>query len=148
MSVYKVLECEDADMRRVFDITSLAFQRNEPMWDATYPQHWTEEGRRKAGIRLIGKKNSDPTTTYCKAVNERGVIVGMAKWVILKDSYPPSEDEIEGGGTGEGTSAEDTAWFNDMIVAFSAPRMAAIEASKGNLVSLDVLAVDPEYQQQ
>jgi len=29
----KVLEAEDADMERIFEITSIAFAKNEPLWD-------------------------------------------------------------------------------------------------------------------
>lgn len=31
----------DADMPRLFEITSLAFKDNEPFWDAMYPRHNT-----------------------------------------------------------------------------------------------------------
>ena len=40
----RVLEAEDADMYRIFEICSLAFARNEPFFDVTYPNHWTEAG--------------------------------------------------------------------------------------------------------
>lgn len=144
-----VTEIEDADMLRAFTITSLAFQRNEPFWDVVYPQHWTEVRREAAAKRWTARKRTDPKARFVKAVDEEsGEIMGMAKWLI----YHPSvgdvpESQIEGEGPGDG-DPEQRALCDALVANFLIPRNEAILRTKGHLVDLDALAVDPVWQRK
>ncbi|KAK5122257.1 hypothetical protein LTR85_004167 [Meristemomyces frigidus] len=143
----KVLEAEDADMDRIFEITSLAFADNEPMWDVMYPKHWLDSGRKIGAERMRQIKNTDPLTTFMKAVDEEsGVVMGMAKWNIY-DNTLPDLDTIK--PVGEFWENDDEKMYaSSMTQLFLAERNAAIRQSNGNLVSLDILTVHPAYQRK
>lgn len=140
----EVREAREDDMPRIFEITSLAFQRNEPFWDAWWPQHWTADGR-KAGAERFKQTMKDPFAKYMKAVDSStGEILGMAKWMIY-DNRLPEPDAAE---TGHWLSEDEEKYATYMAGIFLVERNAAIQRTKGNLVSLDVLAVDPAYQRK
>lgn len=146
MSV-QVLEAEDADMDRVFEIASLAFQRNEPFFDFFWPKHWLVTGRTAGAERMRKTKNEDPYTTYLKALNDEGKIMGMAKWNVYDKSIPPELDNPS--PLGDHWETEDEKEFAGTLGAdFIQCRHGAIRLSKGNLVSLDILAIDPAYQRR
>ncbi|KXT04406.1 hypothetical protein AC578_3565 [Pseudocercospora eumusae] len=139
---------EDADMARIFEITGLAFARNEPVWDAMWPNHWTEEGKKQGVERMIKIKNTDPSTTYIKAVDsESGEIMGMAKWLVFNENLPASR-RFEGGTGDFWPDEEEAEYAKAMADRFVQERNAYIECVKGNVVSLDILTVDPAHQRK
>ena len=72
----EVKEAEEADMARIFEIASLAFDHNEPFWDAWWQNHWTESGR-KAGAERMKQAMKDPFAKFTKAVDtSTGQIMG------------------------------------------------------------------------
>lgn len=144
----QVLEAKEADMHRIFEICSLAFDRNEPYFDATYPKHWTESGRHQGGERFTHTKNSDPHTTYLKAFDaSTGEILGMAKWNIYDDHIPDfdkAHDEKEDYWDND----DEKAFSEALAKVFYDERNAAITRTGGKILCLDILAVDPEYQRK
>lgn len=141
---YNVLPAEDEDMTTLFTIGSRAFADNEPFWDATYPNHKTPEGRAKGGQRFLEAKQGDPHVRYCKAVDEsNGEIVGFARWLLYKDYIPkpaPYGDHWE--------DPEEAEYVGHLLDEFLAVRGAFIEKTGGNVVCLDICAIDPDHQRK
>ena len=93
-------------------------------------------------------KNTDKHTKYIKAVDsETGTIMGMSKWNIYANNTLPDMNAIK---TIENywNDDEEMAFATAMTGIFLAERNAAIRASAGNLVSLDILTIDPKYQRR
>ena len=144
----QVLEAEDGDMSRIFEIASNAFARNEPFWDATWPKHWTESGRAVGMQRFIKVKHSDPNTKYMKAVDgSSGEILGMAKWNIY-NNFVPDFSKADEDQTDYWDNEDDREYTAHMGREFMKQRQAAIRRTNGNVISLDILAIDPPYQRQ
>jgi GNAT superfamily N-acetyltransferase len=137
------LPAEDADMARLFEITSLAFGKNEPFWDAMYPRHETPEGRRIGGERFIQAKHADPNTLYLKAVDENtGDIAGFAKWNVFRNRFPaPAKAEGDFWD-----NDEEKAYTQHLMTEFNRDRMAHLKLTSGNAVNLDICVIDPKYQ--
>ncbi|KXL49145.1 hypothetical protein M433DRAFT_158974 [Acidomyces richmondensis BFW] len=143
----QIFPAEDADMSRIFEICSLAFARNEIFFDVMYPEHWTDKGRQIGGKRMLKTKHEDAHTVFLKAVDsETGTIMGMAKWNIYNNSLPDLS-EIESAGD-YWENEDDHAYATAILNIFLQQRNAAIKASNGNLLSLDILAIDPKFQRQ
>lgn len=139
----QTLPAEDADMQRLFTITSLAFKDNEPFWDAMYPHHTTEAGRRIGGERFLKAKKADPNTHYIKAVDDSmGEIAGFAKWNVFQDRLPASA-KAEGPYW---ESENDREYAQHLMNEFSRDRTKFVESRDGNAVNLDILVIDPKYQ--
>lgn len=144
----EVQEATDADMYRIFEICSLGFARNEPFFDAVWPNHWTESGRQQGAERFTDTKNNTPETTYLKAVDaSNGKIMGMAKWNIY-DSNIPDLDKVDREQKDYWGNEEDKRYCEVISKEFMKTRNDAIRRTGGNVVSLDILAVDPEYQRK
>ncbi len=146
----QALEAEDADMDRIFEICSLAFARNEPFFDATWPNHWTEAGRKQGGERMKKIKNTVPSTTFLKAVDITGKIIGMAKWNIHTGDIPDftKEDSERKAAKGLWNDEFEDAYVNELIDGFMIERRAALVRNGGRMVGLDILTVDPSCQRQ
>ena len=145
----QVLEAEDADMSRIFEICSLAFGDNEPFWIASWPNHSTDVGRKTGAERMIKIKNSDPNTTYLKAVDAAsGKVAGMAKWNVFNNTMGVDPSQIQGGDGDYWDDEDEKEYAKQVGPIFLTERNAAIARSGGNVVSLDILAVDPEYQRK
>lgn len=144
----KVSIADEADLDRLFEISSQAFARNEPFFDLCYPNHWTPIGRQAGGQRFRAIRNTDPNTVFLKGIDTRtGRIVGMAKWIVYKSDFLP--DLTPKPLTGEYWKTDEERELCDEVVQlFLRTRNTAIEQSRGNLLSLDILAVDPEYQRR
>lgn len=143
-----MLEAEDADMYRIFEICSLAFARNEPFFDAVWPKHWTEAGRSQGAERFKRIKNTDPVATYLKAFDAAtGEIMGMAKWNVY-DNHIPDLSKVDGENNDYWETKEDQAFSEAISKDFLTTRNAAITRTGGNIVSLDILAIDPQYQRK
>ncbi|WPG98306.1 Hypothetical protein R9X50_00109400 [Acrodontium crateriforme] len=143
----KVLEAEQADFPRIFEICSLAFAHNEPFFDILYPEHWLESGRRNGIERMRQASREDKHTHFLKAVDEStGEIVGMAKWNVYDNEMPDLDKKKPLGDYW--ATAEDKAFAADIIQNFLVTRHGAIKASKGNLLSLDILTIHPDHQRR
>ncbi|KAK5135486.1 hypothetical protein LTR08_005275 [Meristemomyces frigidus] len=143
----QVLPAEDTDMDRIFEIASLAFAKNEPLWDVMWPNHWLDTGRQKGAERMREIRNTNPRTTYLKGVDEEsGAIMGMAKWNIFDDHLPDLDTAQPVGDHWE--TEDESAYAAIMTQLFLAERNVAIKQSGGHLVSLDVLTIDPAYQRR
>lgn len=145
----QVIPAEDADMDRIFEIACIAFARNEPLWDVMWPNHWQDTGRQKGAARMRAIRNTTPSTTYLKAVDEEtGVIMGMAKWNKFDNaSYVTDLDNPQPAGNHWETEDE-SSYAAVMTQLFLAERDAAIRRTGGHLVSLDILTIDPAYQRR
>lgn len=144
----QVLEAEDSDMYRIFEIASLAFGTHEPFFNVSWPNHLTESGRIQAAERCTKIKNTDPNTTYLKGVDgSTGKIVGMAKWNVYSNTIPEPEKE-DGEKKTYWDDPEEQAYQEHLAQEMFKERNAAIMRTNGNVVSLDILAVDPACQRQ
>lgn len=134
---------EDADMPRLFEITSLAFKHNEPFWDAMYPHHDTPSGRQQGGARFVKAKHADPNTLYLKAVDaSSGEIAGFAKWNVFRNRFqPPARAEGDFWD-----SPDDKEYCQHLMTEFNRDRIAYLKSTEGNAVNLDICVIDPKYQ--
>ncbi|KAF2765597.1 acyl-CoA N-acyltransferase [Teratosphaeria nubilosa] len=149
MSSVQILPAEDADMHRVFECAAKAFARNEPFFDLVYPEHWTKEGVKIGSERMIKIKNSDPNTIFLKAVDPRtGEIMGMAKWNVYgnTNTLPDMSPVTDMGDYWK--TPEEKQYAIEAVNTFLEDRHDAIKTRNGNLVSLDILAIDPAYQRR
>ncbi|EME49356.1 hypothetical protein DOTSEDRAFT_76690 [Dothistroma septosporum NZE10] len=81
---------DDAGTDRLLEITSLALQRNEPVWDVMYLYQLTEEGRKHGTERLRDLNITGPSVTFLKAVDDKtndiamhrgkGVAQALVRW--------------------------------------------------------------------
>ncbi|KAI9647014.1 hypothetical protein NHQ30_005016 [Ciborinia camelliae] len=143
--VLKLEVCSDADMARTFEIISTAFGHEHPYNDAAFPMHDTPAGRALGASRMLEIKKTDPCTTFLKVIdNSSGVMVAQAKWNIYKNTIPP---ELDLDGDFWDTS-EDKEYAQLLYREYLIPRRKAIKESGGNILSLDILTVDPNYQRQ
>lgn len=141
-------EAADQDLYRLFEITSLAFGHTEPFWDASWPQHWTETGRKAGASRFKNLKVADSTNRFIKAIDKSsGEIIGMAKWNIYYN-HTPNFSEVHGKGEDYWDSEEQREWHDYPADQFYAERRDAMVMSNGNIVCLDVLAVNSIHQRQ
>ncbi|KAI9649258.1 hypothetical protein NHQ30_001828 [Ciborinia camelliae] len=143
--VLKVELCNDDDMPRVFEIFCEAFDIKHPMIEAMYPNHDTPAGRVIGAKRMLEIKKKDSHTTFLKVVDtDTGVMIAKAKWNIWKGVIPPEVD-LDGDYW---ENEEEKEWAQHMNREFLISRRQALRDSEGHLVSLDILAVDPNYQRQ
>jgi len=143
----QVLEAEDTDMERIFEIGSLAFARAEPLWDVFWPKHWEEAGRKQGAERMRETRRRDHTTKYMKAVDsETGAIMGFAKWNVYdaKNNVPAAPEPVANYWD-QGDDLEYSAIVGEL---FAKERNQAVRENGGNLVSLDICAIDPKYQRK
>lgn len=143
----KVSEVEDDEMLRAFTISSVAFQRNESVWDAMYPKHWQDSGRKAAAKRWIAQKKTNPHTLFAKAVDETtGTIIGVAVWFIYHPSIlAPANGTIQ-GEEADYEDDDDVAWCKEIIAEFARWREGSVFITNRLLVDLECLAVDPAWQ--
>ncbi|CAG8953415.1 hypothetical protein HYFRA_00010164 [Hymenoscyphus fraxineus] len=141
----QILPCTDADMPRIFEIISLAFGRRHIYIDTVYPLHWTPSGRAAGASRMLTTKQQDPCARFLKAVDEdTGTIVAQAKWIVYRDTIPP-EGELEG----EFWESEEEKEFARLLCReYLIPRRDAVREFGGNVVVLDLLSVDPQFQRR
>ncbi|KAK5173912.1 uncharacterized protein LTR77_002593 [Saxophila tyrrhenica] len=143
----QVHEASDEDMYRLFEICSLAFAHNEPFFDACWPLHWTEAGRKQGGERFKEINNTDPNNTFLKAVDSTGNIIGMAKWNVYTGTIPDFEKQDRERKDYWDDPLENQ-YVKELQDGFVQERRAAIVRNKGHVVSLDILAIDPSSQRQ
>ncbi|RMZ16531.1 hypothetical protein D0859_17319 [Hortaea werneckii] len=145
----KLVQAKDEDFDRVFGLACDAFGRNEPMWDVFYPKHWTEEGRRKGADKMRRMNAADPHTEFILAVDETSnEVLGMSKWNVYAPNTIPDFVGINRAVGDYYESEEERAYAGAMGKLFVQPRNEAIFASGGNLVSLDILTIDPKFQRK
>lgn len=107
---------------------------------------WAESGRKQGGERMLKYKKEDPNTVFLKAfLPDTGEIVGMAKWNIFTNNTIPDPAKSS-DTTNYWKSEEEMAVAGAMAKNFLSLRTEAIQKSGGNLISLDILAIDPKYQ--
>ena len=112
-----------------------------------FPNHWTPEGRQHGADRLLLQKQTDPSASYIKAYDDAtGEILGFSKWLTYKNSFP--RDDLPTTGVNYWKTDEEQQWMAKVVDALLVDRRAAIERTKGNLVQLDILAVDPSHQRK
>ncbi|PQE05025.1 hypothetical protein CJF30_00004809 [Rutstroemia sp. NJR-2017a BBW] len=137
--------CSPADFPRVFEIFSLAFGQAHVFVNCMYPSHYTPSGRAVGATRMAEIAASDPNTKFIKLVDdETGEMVAWAKWNIYVDTIPEEKDI-----TGDyWENDEDKQFVQHLTTEFMRKRRAAVEGERGNLVSLDILCVDPAHQRR
>ncbi|CAG8953782.1 hypothetical protein HYFRA_00006673 [Hymenoscyphus fraxineus] len=141
----KVEECKDSDMSRTFEILSQAFAHKHPYIDAAFPAHTTPAGRANGAARMLHTKHQDPCAKFLKVIDtDTGTMIAQAKWNIYKNTIPPELDL-----DGEFWDDEEEKEYAQLLCReYLLPRRAAIRESGGNLMSLDLLTVDPEFQRR
>ncbi|EPE36377.1 Acyl-CoA N-acyltransferases (Nat) [Glarea lozoyensis ATCC 20868] len=142
---FHLLPSSDTDMSRTFEIISTTFGNQHPYIEAVYPAHSTPEGRKRSTERLLAVKNTDPCCNFLKVVDTAsGKIVAVAKWNIY-DDHIPEEADLDGDWW---ENEEEKEFARVMYREYLVPRRRAIGELKGNVMCLDLLTVDPEYQRR
>nr|POF15165.1 hypothetical protein CFP56_42053 [Quercus suber] len=140
---FQVAMAEEADLHRLFVISAEAFGTNEPFWDTMYPAHHTEAGRVTGGERFVKSARSEPWARFIKAYDPAtGEIAGMAKWNLFRGRIP----EYVKDNTDYWPSETERMIADFKGSEFLKTRSAYIQQTNAELVSLDILAVDPKYQ--
>nr|POE88075.1 hypothetical protein CFP56_11304 [Quercus suber] len=140
---FQVAVADETDLQRLFTIAAEAFGTNEPFWDTLYPAHGTEAGRIEGGERFVKATRSQPWTTFIKVYDPAtGEIVGMSKWNLYRGKMP----EYVKDSTNYWPSETERLIYEFKGQEFMKTRNAYIEQTNAELVSLDILAVDPRYQ--
>jgi len=135
--------CTDSDMARAFELLSTSFGHEHPFIEAVYPAHGTPSGRASGAERLLAMKTSDRNTTFVKVTDtSTGEMIGMAKWNIYKGVVPEETRQLSGNYWDSENAKELAEWNSNTYLL---PRRRAIRESGGNLVSLDLMCVDPAH---
>ncbi|KAM0145519.1 hypothetical protein ACHAPG_011582, partial [Botrytis cinerea] len=138
--VFKSEICSDADKDRTFEIVSHAFGHDI---EAAFPAHDTPTGRALGSSRMSSMKRTDPSITFLKVTDtDKGIMIAQAKWNIYKNTAPKETDLDENFWETD----EEKLYAQLMRREYLIPRRKAIEDSGGNILSLDMLTVDPKYQ--
>ncbi|KAF2110668.1 acyl-CoA N-acyltransferase [Lophiotrema nucula] len=142
---FTIQECTDEDMPRAFELLSEAFGHEHPYVESVFPAHGTPEGRRIGGERMLQWRKGDPLAINVKAVDDAaGKMIGHARWIIPNGVVPP-EFELGGDYWETEDQKEYAAW---MFSQYLVPRRKAFKEYGGNVVSLDLMTIDPKYQRQ
>lgn len=75
-------------------------------------------------------------------------IIGISKWNVYCPNTFPDSAAINAAVGDYYESDEDRAYADAMSKVFIKPRAEAIQRTGGNVVSLDVLAIDPKHQRR
>ena len=143
----QILPAQDADMDRVFEVANEAFHNIEPMWAALHPNATTTLGRKLGAERMRLSRNSEQHATWLKAIDERGDIVGIAKWYVL-NNVTPVATTVSTADSHLWESTKARSYFGKLMPGYWERRDEAIARSNGNLVGLDLLAIHPDYQRR
>ncbi|KAI6382170.1 hypothetical protein MCOR25_000760 [Pyricularia grisea] len=139
--------CEPADVPRCFEIVSRAFGTEHGYFEAVFPDHTTPEGRKAGAERLAGALNK-PGARLCKVTDtDTGEILGFAKWDVyerLPTNVGP-KDGPKGNYWKDDKAKElsDYFWWE-----FTRRRWDAVRESGGDIVSLDIMVVDPVHHRR
>jgi hypothetical protein len=130
MSSVTLTRASPSDFTRLFTILSTSFGHIHPFIEALYPLHETESGRVTGGSRLLATAQTDPYTTFVKAVTEDGSIAGFAKWNVY-DGVVPKAAKLEGEFWGGDVEAKEIAVH--LSDSYFVLRRKALEAVGGRL---------------
>ncbi|KAJ4366099.1 hypothetical protein N0V83_007734 [Neocucurbitaria cava] len=146
MPSFEVQRCTEADIPRFFEIVSLAFANDHEYVDAVFPAHTTPAGRVRGSERMLDIFHGDPYGNFLKVVDTgTGKMVAAAKWNLYEGGPLPPQPEI-GGDYWE--NEEEKEFAQCIFHAFFAPRQRVLEETGASLAALDMLMVDPDYQNQ
>ena len=93
--------CTEPDFDRIFTIISTTFAHIQPVVEAFFPQHDTPAGHIYGRDSLLTSHKTDPNARFVKATDtDSGAIVGIAKWLILRED--PHFEVVHVGGERKG----------------------------------------------
>ena len=146
---FSIEEASEQDTERMFEIMSDAFGQGDAFFNASWPEHWTTDGRNAGAKKFTeGFQSAKPISTYIKAVDQSdGTIVGTAIWKIMID-YDPDKEDDNADKKDDSAISEAKAYQQYLATQFFADRNNKIKQTKGNIALLDLLAVDPAHQRQ
>ncbi|QIW95592.1 hypothetical protein AMS68_001110 [Peltaster fructicola] len=140
-----ILPATDADVTDIFTIASRAFKRNEEFFTAQFTDHDTPEGRLKGGQRFLEQGQADPNIILMKAVDDgTGKIAGFARWILFMNGSLP----VPGLETRHWQTVEDAEYAHGLLVEFVKYRQEHLAKTNGTMLSLDICAIDPDYQRR
>jgi hypothetical protein len=97
MPSFQVQPCTEADIPRVFEIISLAFDHDHEYMDSIFPAHDALEGRSVGAERILQIFHGDPYGHFMKVVDtDTGIVAGAAKWNIYEKGVIPPQPAIDG----------------------------------------------------
>ncbi|KAI6280298.1 hypothetical protein MCOR27_004718 [Pyricularia oryzae] len=139
--------CEPSDVPRCFQITSRAFGREHGYFEAVFPNHHTPEGRR-VGAERLGGALKRPEARLCKVTDtETGELLGFAKWDVYERQ--PADVQAKDAPSGDYWKDDKAKELSDYFWwEFTRRRWDAVRASGGDLVSLDIMVVDPAHHRR
>ncbi|KAL8818295.1 MAG: hypothetical protein Q9191_007974 [Dirinaria sp. TL-2023a] len=136
--------CSAQDFHRVFSLASDAFGYDTAYHNALYPNHYSDAGRLAGAERFRHISNTDFKNRFTKATDTAtGEIIGFARWII----FASGEREPELSGDFWETQDEKN-YAACLYEGFLRPRRETVDAVRGLVVSLDILAVDPKHQRR
>lgn len=128
-----IQKMSNSDFIRGFEIISDAFAQDQEFINIVYPNHETPEGRKVGAERLLATQKAQPYTTFIKAVDDSGEMLGIAEWSIFQNHIP---DEA-GFGTKEYWDDEQMADYADaMLRQYFVDRRNKLLDTNGNLVGM------------
>jgi hypothetical protein len=134
MPSFQVQPCTEADIPRVFEIISLAFDHDHEYMDSIFPAHDALEGRSVGAERILQIFHGDPYGHFMKVVDtDTGIVAGAAKWNIYEKGVIPPQPAIDGNYW---KSEEDKEFAQALFQGFFAPRQKIIEETNGELVGM------------
>jgi hypothetical protein len=120
MPSFQVQPCTEADIPRVFEIISLAFDHDHEYMDSIFPAHDALEGRSVGAERILQIFHGDPYGHFMKVVDtDTGIVAGAAKWNIYEKGVIPPQPAIDGNYW---KSEEDKEFAQALFQGFFAPR--------------------------
>ncbi|KAH6904946.1 hypothetical protein BKA70DRAFT_1226158 [Coprinopsis sp. MPI-PUGE-AT-0042] len=145
MPAFEIQRCTEDDIPRFFEIVSLAFANDHEYVDAVFPMHTTSsraQGRKRAHAPNIPWRPPMATSSKSSTKEHWQDDCGSEMEPIKGGDIPP-QPEI-GGDYWEN---EDEKEFAQCIFhSFFAPRQRVIEETGARLAALEMLMVDPPYQ--
>ncbi|KAI1393378.1 uncharacterized protein F4822DRAFT_10146 [Hypoxylon trugodes] len=141
----------DEDIPTCFQVVSKSFGHDAPFVDIYFPNHDTPSGQAQGSKRLLAWKQTDPSSTFLKAVTQAGPdgpeqIIGLAVWTLMKEA-PEAELEKAENVEENWPDRDDREFMARLWREYVAPRSRIVEESGGKGVYvLELLAVHPDYQ--
>ncbi|KAF1998776.1 acyl-CoA N-acyltransferase [Amniculicola lignicola CBS 123094] len=142
---FTLQQCTPSDMPRLFEIMSLAFKNDHPLFTTDYQNHSTPSGRATGAKRWTAQFHSSPHSTFLKMVTPSDTIAAVAKWTFYTGTIPTLQEMLHEEGSWW-DDPRDEAYVHAMMATMLPNRYRAMQNAGGNIAVLELLAVDPAYQ--
>lgn len=146
------IESEE-EIEECFEVMSLAFGKDKPMFNAMYPEHQTTKGKRQ-GIDRLQKnwksKKDDLNFHFLKATISQK-IVGFAIWIImtstenLESENAEEEFDLNAMYPNQPLAQE---WLKQIWPIYIKQRRNVVHEDQTPVIALELCAVRPDIQRK